>query len=64
MFKIDKIIKIKKGESIDIPKKCVHYIENKIINISTFIEIQMSAYFGEDNIIRIDDIYERKYCFN
>lgn len=39
VFKIDMMIKIKKGESIDIPKNCVHYIKNKIINISTFIEI-------------------------
>ena len=60
MFKIDKIIGIKKGESIDMPRKYVHYFENKLINMSTFIEIQMSTYFGEDNIIRIDDIYERK----
>ena len=54
------IIGIKKGESIDIPRKYVHYFENKLINMSTFIEIQMSTYFGEDNFIRIDDIYERK----
>ena len=42
------------------PMKYVHYFENKLINMSRFIEIQMSTYFGEDNFIRIDDIYERK----
>lgn len=42
------------------PRKYIYYFENKLINMSTFIEIQMSTYFGKDNIIRIDDIYERK----
>ena len=60
VFKNDKIINIKKGESIDIPKKCVHYIENKMMYLLTLIKIQMDTYFVEDDIIRIDDIYERK----
>ena len=60
VFKNDKIIKIKKGESIDIPKKCIHYIENKTIHSLSFVEIQMGSYFGEDDIFRIDDIYGRK----
>ena len=32
----------------------------KVDKILTFIEIQMGTYFGEDNIVRIDDFYERK----
>ena len=37
VFKNDKIIKIKKGESIDIPKKCILYIKNKTIRPLSFI---------------------------
>ena len=51
---------LKKGNSIDIPKKSIHYIENKTDKILTFIEIQMGTYFGEDDIVRIDDFYGRK----
>ncbi len=51
---------LKKGNSIDIPKKSIHYIENQTDKILTFIEIQMGTYFGEDDIVRIDDFYGRK----
>ena len=60
VFKDGKTIKLKKGQSIDIPKKCVHYIENKTKNFLVFIEIQLGSYFGEDDIIRIADVYGRK----
>jgi len=60
VFKDGEIKKLKKGQSIDIPKKSVHFIENYTHKILTFIEIQMGEYFGEDDIIRIEDIYERK----
>lgn len=52
--------KLKKGQSIDIPKKSIHYIHNYTQNILIFIEIQTGKYLGEDDIIRIEDIYERK----
>ena len=29
------------------PRKYIYYFENKLINMSTFIEIQMSTYFGK-----------------
>ena len=60
VFKDGEKKKLKKGESIDIPRKSIHYIENYTKNILIFIEIQMGEYFGEDDIIRIDDIYDRK----
>ena len=60
VFKNDNIIKIKKGESFDMPMKCFHYIENITINTLTFVEIQMGTYFGEDDFIRIDDMYGRR----
>ena len=36
------------------------YIENQTDKVLIFIEIQMGTYFGEDDIVRIDDLYERK----
>ena len=60
VYKDGEINTLKKGDSVDIPKKSIHYIENKTKNNLIFIEIQMGEYFGEDDIIRIDDIYDRK----
>ena len=60
IFLDGEVITLKKGNSIDIPKKSIHYIENKTDKILIFIEIQMGTYFGEDDIVRIDDFYGRK----
>ena len=50
---------LKKGASIDIPIKSHHYIENKQDKDLIVIETQLGSYFGEDDIIRLDDPYER-----
>lgn len=50
---------LKEGESIDIPKKIVHRLENVREDILEIIEIQTGQYLGEDDIIRLEDIYER-----
>lgn len=47
------------GQSIDIPKKSHHYIENKKQENLIIIETQLGTYFGEDDIIRLDDPYFR-----
>ena len=60
IFLDGKVITLKKGNSIDIPKKSIHYIENQTDKVLIFIEIQMGTYFGEDDIVRIDDFYGRK----
>ena len=60
VFKDGKKIIIKKGESIDIPKESIHYIENITNNKLILVEIQMGTYFGEDDIVRLDDPYMRK----
>ena len=59
VFLDGKYFHLKKGDSIDIPKKLVHFIENETNKILEFIEIQMGTYFGEDDIIRIEDDYLR-----
>ena len=50
----------KEGDSIDIPKKSIHRIENPSKENLVFVEIQTGEYFGEDDIRRIDDKYGRK----
>lgn len=47
------------GQSIDIPRKSPHYIENKQSEDLIIIETQLGSYFGEDDIIRLDDPYSR-----
>lgn len=48
------------GESISIPQGAVHRLENPGIEPVVVIEVQMGAYLGEDDIERIEDIYQRR----
>ena len=48
------------GESIVIDKKEKHRIENLSDDQLEIIEIQAGTYFGEDDIVRFEDIYGRK----
>lgn len=59
IFIEDKIKILKKGDSIDIPVKAKHYIQNKTNKELVLIETQLGDYFGEDDIIRIYDPYNR-----
>ncbi|MBI5814546.1 MAG: phosphomannose isomerase type II C-terminal cupin domain [Nitrospinae bacterium] len=45
--------------SIDIPCQAVHRIECVGNEPLVFVEVQMGDYFGEDDIIRIDDDFGR-----
>lgn len=58
---IDESLKsIKAGDTLFIPKGSMHRLENTSENQSLFIsEIQLGDYFGEDDIIRFDDDYNR-----
>ena len=47
------------GETIIIPQGTKHRIENKGIQKVVFIEFQTGIYFGEDDIVRIEDDYNR-----
>jgi mannose-1-phosphate guanylyltransferase/mannose-6-phosphate isomerase len=47
------------GQSIDIPKKSHHYIENTKNKNLVIIETQLGSYFGEDDIVRLEDPYFR-----
>ena len=48
------------GESIKIPLGAKHRAWNETDEIVQFIEVQTGTYFGEDDIVRIEDEYNRK----
>jgi len=50
---------ISQGDTIVIPKTSKHRIENTGNDKLIFIEVQTGTYFGEDDIIRIEDDYNR-----
>lgn len=51
---------LKYGESINIPLGAKHRIENRSNELLVFIEVQTGTYFGEDDIVRLQDDFERK----
>jgi mannose-6-phosphate isomerase-like protein (cupin superfamily) len=50
---------VKPGTYIHIPKGAVHRISNPFETSVEFIEVQLGEYFGEDDIIRLQDDYNR-----
>jgi len=48
------------GEVAEIPLGASHRIENKQDEPVIFIEVQYGTYFGEDDIVRIEDDYGRR----
>ena len=60
IFTIDDVEKeVKYGDSLIIPIKSKHRLFNNSKNNLVFIEIQTGDYFGEDDIVRIKDDYNR-----
>jgi mannose-6-phosphate isomerase len=47
------------GDIITIPKEAKHQVKNIGETDLIFIEIQLGEYFGEDDIVRLDDKYGR-----
>ena len=47
------------GESFTIPMGSKHRAWNKTDEVVEFIEVQTGTYFGEDDIVRIEDDYNR-----
>ena len=59
-IKIDDVKKIyKKNDVINIPIKSKHQVLNIADEDLIFIEVQMGTYFGEDDIVRLEDKYGR-----
>jgi mannose-6-phosphate isomerase len=47
------------GQSVDIPVGSDHRIENATDTELVFVEVQHGEYFGEDDIVRLEDDYGR-----
>jgi mannose-6-phosphate isomerase len=47
------------GQTVDIPAGTAHRIENIGESLLIFIEIQQGTYFGEDDIVRLQDDFGR-----
>ncbi|MFQ5443800.1 MAG: phosphomannose isomerase type II C-terminal cupin domain [Nitrospinales bacterium] len=52
-------VRLRAGQSVDIPLRAVHRIENCGTENLVFIEVQSGVYFGEDDIERLEDDYGR-----
>lgn len=56
----ESFINVTRGSSLFIPKGCKHRVTNTDDKETLIItEVQLGNYFGEDDIIRYDDIYGR-----
>ena len=55
----DKQINVSAGEKVHIPVLSKHCNRNDSDKTLEFIEVQTGEYFGEDDIVRINDIYGR-----
>lgn len=52
-------ILVKAGEAVDIPVGTAHRVENAEKELLVFIETQTGDYFGEDDIVRLEDDFGR-----
>lgn len=55
----DQEIILRVGETVDIPIEAAHRIENPQEEMLIFIEIQRGSYLGEDDIVRLQDDFNR-----
>ena len=56
----NKKLEVNEGDTVLIPIKSKHRVANNQDNVLVFIEVQTGSYFGEDDIVRISDDYNRK----
>ena len=55
----DETLYLEPGQSIDIPLGAQHALGNDTDENLIVIEVQMGSYFGEDDIVRVSDPYNR-----
>ena len=55
----DKTTLVNPGSILHIPVEAKHQIRNTGEEILIFIEVQLGSYFGEDDIVRLEDSYGR-----
>jgi mannose-6-phosphate isomerase len=52
-------IDVRRGDAVDVPVGAAHRIQNTGSDVLVFVEVQHGDYFGEDDIVRLDDDYGR-----
>ena len=55
----DEVSQLIPGQQVFIPQGAVHRLENFTDEPVELIEVQYGTYFGEDDIVRVEDIYNR-----
>jgi mannose-6-phosphate isomerase len=55
----DGTIEARPGDSVDVPRGAAHRIQNTGSVPLVVVEVQHGDYFGEDDIVRLDDDYGR-----
>lgn len=55
----DEVIPVQSGAHVFIPVGAKHRIRNNTSEVLEFVEVQVGAYFGEDDITRYQDDYKR-----
>ena len=53
-------LQLKQGEHVHIPPQTNHRLGNSTNEMLALIEVQLGDYLGEDDIVRLEDDYERK----
>lgn len=48
------------GQIVNVPTQTCHRVANKYPETLVLIEIQQGSYFGEDDIVRLEDDYGRE----
>ena len=56
----DREFHLKQGEHVHIPPETNHRLGNSSAQPLSLIEVQLGDYLGEDDIVRIEDDYERQ----
>ena len=59
IVKLNNFVTIKKDQSVYIPVKSLHRIENIGDDLLEFTETQIGDYLGEDDIVRYEDDFGR-----
>jgi mannose-6-phosphate isomerase-like protein (cupin superfamily) len=55
----DNVLDYSVGDVITIPTEAKHQVKNTGNDELVFVEVQLGEYFGEDDIVRLDDKYGR-----
>lgn len=56
----ERVFQLKENESTFIPRGSVHRLRNQGSEPVELIEVQSGSYLGEDDIVRLDDVYGRR----